>query len=159
MGVQVCPGTPTTAAWSAAMTVDFGATVTISAAPGPLGALKMGLISVLNGGATPASVFADITLPTYDTYAASATLTWSVQLNETDGSLTVITDTVIFQQTGDAGATIVGAYLWVTGPVVYGLCLFPSPINLVNEGDGFTISAQWNMQSPTLSALQFVTDS
>jgi len=142
------------------MTVLFGASVTITAAPGPWGALLMGLIGSLNGGVSAHKVYADITVPGYDTYAPSDALTWSVQLNETDGSLTVISATEIFQQTGATGATIVGAFLYVaSGTHLYGLCEFPSPINLVNDMDGFAISAQWNLQTSTLPALQFVVDS
>jgi hypothetical protein len=157
--VQTCPGTPTTPAWAAALTVLCSASETITAAPGPWGALKMGLISSLNGSPATDSVFADITVPIYDTYAVSADLTWSVQLNEADGSLTVVCQQLIFQQTGEVGSTIVGAYIYVTGPIVYGLCLFVAPIILANEGDGFVTSVQWNMQSPTIPALIWTVDS
>ena len=159
MPTQVIPGVSTTLCDSVCLTLLINPSISLTAAPGPLGALKIGLIAVLNGDATKNQVFANITLPTYDTYAPSATLVWSVLLNEADGSLTCTSQNVVFQQTGDVGATIVGCYSYVTGPDVYAIALFPSPVNLVNEGDGFVLTANWNLDSQSLPNVSYLLDS
>ena len=159
MSVQNIPGVSTTMCDAACLTLLTPAAIPLLGPPGPLGALSIGLIAALNGGATKNQVFANITLPAYDTYAASATLVWDVQLNESDGSLTVTSQKVTFQQTGAVGATIIGCYSWITGPLVYAIALFPSPVTLVNAGDGFTLVANWNLDSQTLPNVSYVLDS
>lgn len=159
MPTQIIPGVSTTLCDSACLTLLTPAAIPLLGPPGPLGALKIGLIATLNGGATKNQVFANITLPAYTGYAASATLVWSVQLNESDGSLTVTSQNAVFQQTGSTGATIVGCYSWAAGPLVYAIALFPSPVNLVNEGDGFILTANWNLDSALLPNVSYVLDS
>ena len=160
MPQQFVRGVACTPAFAAAMTIDFGASVTIATAPGPLATVKLGLIGTLNGGATPSQVFGNIVLPVYDTYAVGATVVWGVQLNEGDGSLSVLSQLYTFQQTGSTGDTIRGAYLATPGgsPVLYALCLFNPAITLVNAGDGFTIVVAWNMQSATIAPVSFNVD-
>lgn len=153
---QYCPGFVCTPAMAAQAAVDFSATVTLAAAPGPLGLLKMALIGALNGGAGAGQVFGNITLPIYDTYASGATVVWGVTLNEPDGTLTATSQLFTFQQTGDTGDTIVGAYLWFTGPIVYAICTFPNPVILLNAGDGLTILVEWNLQANTGSTIPAV---
>jgi hypothetical protein len=153
---QYCPGYVCTPALAAAAPVLFGPTVTLAGVPGPYGAVKIGLIGALNGAASANQVFANITLPVYDTYAIGATVVWGVELNEHDGTLTCSSQLETFQQTGAGGDTIVGAYLSFTGPVVYAICTFLTPIVLVNSGDGFTILAEWNIQANQSAAIPAV---
>jgi hypothetical protein len=159
MPTQVIPGVSTTVCDSAVLTLITAPAIPLLAPPGPLGALKIGLIAVLNGGATKNQVFANITLPAYTGYADSATLVWSVQLNESDGSLTVTSQNCVFQQTGDVGATIVGCYSWAAGPLVYAIAVFPTPVTLVNTGDGFVLTANWNLDSQLMPNVSYVLDS
>lgn len=119
------------------------------AAPVKLAAAKQGLSA---GDFTPnvATVYGDMTLPTFTGYAVSATIVWGAPLNEPDGSKTSLSPAALFRATAvPTPESIYGGFIGdgVAAPAtgILGSYKLDEPFPIQNPGDGFSVVIGWNM--------------
>lgn len=136
---------PTTHAMSNAM-----ATIIAAATPAVtyMAAAKVGLgTGVITP--TPSTTFSACVEATFTGYAESATVVWGLPINETDGSVTCWGPSNLFRCTGSGTPNAIANLFYTDGVASpnTGVCfvgsIFP-PIEIVNSGDGFSVTPGFN---------------